>query len=79
MVELNFDSNRERGDDLLKLCAKHADNNKQMSTIYNSLRRHNIHTIDELRIIDLDDISNFYGVGKTYMRVITEMKKDIGG
>jgi DNA-directed RNA polymerase alpha subunit len=75
MVELD---NTQR-DELFVLIAKHADNNKQMSTIYNSLRRHNIHTIDELRITDLDDIRNFYGVGKTYIRVITKMKEDIGG
>lgn len=70
---------REYNDDMLKLCAKHADNRKQMSTIYNSLRRHDIHTIDELRTTDLDDIRNFHGMGKTYMRVIAKMKEDIGG
>ncbi len=70
---------REYNDDMLKLCAKHADNNKQLHTIYNGLRRHNIHTIDDLRITPLEDISNFYGMGKTYMRVIAKMKEDIGG
>lgn len=75
MVELN----NTQKDELFVLIAKHTNNNKQLSTIYNSLRRHGIHTIDDLRITDLYDISNFYGMGKTYMRVIAEMKKDIGG
>ena len=75
MVELD----NTQKDELLVLIAKYADNNKQLSTIYNCLRRHNIHTIGKLRITDLNDIRDFYGIGKTYMRVITEMKKDIGG
>lgn len=70
---------REYKDDLLKLCAKHSTTRKQVTGIYNGLRRNEIKTIDELREANLYDISNFYGFGKTYMEVVVKMKEDIGG
>lgn len=68
---------REYTDDLLKLCAKHADTKNQMTTIHNRLKGAGIHTIDEFHNTSLNDIFMIYGIGKTAMTIIIKMKEDI--
>lgn len=80
---------REYTDDLLKLCAKHADNSKIMNMVYNSLRRgyivnyltdeaiYRVRTIDDLRNTSLEDIAKIPGMGAKSIELVRRMKEDI--